>query len=56
MSYLTLVYMINAPEEVTRDAARLAAIVLQTIDFDLFNIMNGFFSTIISRIKRSFSL
>ena len=56
MSYLTFVYMVNAPEEVIRDATRLVTIVLKTIDFDRFIIRDGFFSKIVARIKRTFLL
>ncbi len=56
MTYLTLVYMMNGSEEVTRSAVRLVAPVLKTIDFTKFKIHESFFEKMISRLKRMLSL
>ena len=56
MSYLTLVYLTNGSEEVTRNAVQLVAQALKHMEIKKIKIKDSSFSKIISFIKRTFSL
>ena len=50
MAYLTLVYLMNIPEDTKREAVRLVAPVLR--DVDATRVEEGFFRRMFSWIKR----
>ena len=52
MIYLTLVYLMEASEDLTRQAVRLVATPLKNIDFTTFKIEESYFRKIISYVKR----
>ena len=56
MTYLTLVYLIEASEDLTRQSVRLVAAPLKNIDFTAFKIEESYFRKIISYVKRMLSL
>ena len=49
MSYLTLFYLMNIPEDVKREAVRLVAFVLKYVDFT--RVEEGFFRRMFSWIR-----
>ena len=56
MAYLSLIYLINGPENVTRPAVRLVDTPLKKIDFTAFRIEESFFRRTILYMRRKLSL
>ena len=50
VAYLTLVYLMNIPEDATREAVRLVAAILRNVD--VTRVVEGFFRRMFSWIKR----
>ena len=53
MAYLTLVYLMNIPEDERREAVRLAATIMK--DMNITRVEEGFFQRGIARIRRIFT-
>ena len=54
MAYLTLVYLMNIPEDAKRKAVRLVATVLR--DVDVTRVEESFFQRMLSGIRRMFAI
>ena len=54
MAYLTLVYLMNIPEDAKRKAVRLVATVLR--DVNVTRVEESFFQRMLSGIRRMFAI
>ena len=54
MAYLTLVYLMNIPEDAKREAVRLVATVLR--DVNVTRVEKSFFQRMLSGIRRVFAI
>ena len=53
MAYLTLIYLLDIPEDVRREAVRLVATIMK--DMDITRVEEGFFQRLFLRIRRLFA-
>ena len=56
MAYLTLVYVLDIPENAMREAVRLVATVLKDMDLSVYKVEESFLQRMFSWIRRVFTL
>ena len=55
MAYLTLVYVLDIPENAMREAVRLVARILKDMDLTVFKVEESFLQRMFSYVRRAFT-